>query len=634
LRTPVAKRVLFVGWESADWHAIRPLLGRGVMPALAGLIDRGVSGSIAPVQPLASPMLWTSLATGKRADKHGICSYFEPLPDRSGIQPVSSTSRQCQAIWNILSSAALNSHVVNWPATYPAEAIAGSMAGDRFFSLANDDTGPATSASCYPPTKRHEWRSLAVDPLALNDPALEPFRGESDGDPQHALAFRAVLAAAATVHAVACRQLQTEPWDFAAVRYPPLPDVASIAHAGPAAEAAGAQPAELTRRQSSLEEAWRFQDKLLATLLRIAGEETTVVLVSPQPTMATALAQGLTTRRLGIACLAGPGIRPEASLQGGTILDVAPTILSLLGLPIGDDMDGWPWQHLLAGAPRIRRTPSWELLAGSVDKPTPAAHARQNRHPEAAGASSVENDAARVCNIVLRNQKTNLALALDDSNRAHLATPYWRELVAAHPDDPELSVRLTLSLLRNRELSECRRFIQQLPPTIAASPQVQLTRAQLSLHDGKLSEAARLAWEQAEQHPLDAALLHQSGDILLKCQAWHEAELVFTQALKVQADNPVARHGLATVYWEAERYDDAVREVRHALESAPAFTQARFTLARSLQSLGNDADAIEAFEDCVKMNFQPQESHGRLAALYRSRDPQRAQEHQRLAGVK
>ena len=99
---------------------IDPLLQSGQMPALARLIKGGLRGNLATLAPVLSPMLWTSIATGKRADKHGICGFTEPLPDAVGIGPVRSTSRKCKAIWNILSQSGLKSNIVGWYATHPA----------------------------------------------------------------------------------------------------------------------------------------------------------------------------------------------------------------------------------------------------------------------------------------------------------------------------------------------------------------------------------------------------------------------------------------------------------------------------------------------------------------------------------
>src|SRR5664279_1205341 len=129
---PTGGKVLLVGWDAADWEMIDPLIERNQMPALARLLKGGVRGNLATIQPVLSPMLWTSIATGKRADKHGICGFTEPLPDGTGIGPVRSTSRKCKAFWNILSQNELRSNVVGWFATDPPEPINGVMITDQF----------------------------------------------------------------------------------------------------------------------------------------------------------------------------------------------------------------------------------------------------------------------------------------------------------------------------------------------------------------------------------------------------------------------------------------------------------------------------------------------------------------------
>ena len=135
----LSKRVLLIGWDGADWKLIDPLLERGQMPNLEKLINAGVMGNIASLIPMLSPILWTSIATGKHADKHGILGSVAPdtasgttsgtscgTPGGDGatsghdttsgdgttdghgmaagrIGPPASTSRRCRAVWNILS---------------------------------------------------------------------------------------------------------------------------------------------------------------------------------------------------------------------------------------------------------------------------------------------------------------------------------------------------------------------------------------------------------------------------------------------------------------------------------------------------------------------------------------------------
>ena len=83
------QKVLLIGWDAADWEHITPLLEEDLMPTLDAFINRGVMGNLATLQPILSPMLWNSVATGKFADKHGIHGFIEPDPVNSehGLTP-------------------------------------------------------------------------------------------------------------------------------------------------------------------------------------------------------------------------------------------------------------------------------------------------------------------------------------------------------------------------------------------------------------------------------------------------------------------------------------------------------------------------------------------------------------------
>lgn len=74
-------KILLIGWDAADWQIIGPLLAKGQMPALQRLINNGVYGNMATMNPPYSPMLWSTVATGKTPDKHGVLGFIELMPD-------------------------------------------------------------------------------------------------------------------------------------------------------------------------------------------------------------------------------------------------------------------------------------------------------------------------------------------------------------------------------------------------------------------------------------------------------------------------------------------------------------------------------------------------------------------------
>ncbi len=163
-RAPLASRVLLIGWDAADWKVISPLMDAGQMPALSRFVEGGVMGNISTLRPALSPILWNSIATGKRPDKHGILGFIEPSPDGNGVRPVSSTSRKTKALWNIVSQTGRKAHAVGWFASHPAEPIDGVCVSNQFTELADlnrTDDWPLPIGSIHPPELRDSIRIAA-----------------------------------------------------------------------------------------------------------------------------------------------------------------------------------------------------------------------------------------------------------------------------------------------------------------------------------------------------------------------------------------------------------------------------------------------------------------------------------------
>ncbi|MFM7184122.1 MAG: alkaline phosphatase family protein [Planctomycetota bacterium] len=132
MKTPTtATRAVLVGWSSADWRVVSPLVDEGGMPNLAALVDRGVCGNLASLWPDLPPLSLTSIATGKRPHRHGILGFAEP-DGAGGVRPITCHSRTATPLWSIASRAELESVVVNFGPTWPADQIAGACVSNRF----------------------------------------------------------------------------------------------------------------------------------------------------------------------------------------------------------------------------------------------------------------------------------------------------------------------------------------------------------------------------------------------------------------------------------------------------------------------------------------------------------------------
>ena len=148
INPPQRRKVLLIGWDAADWKVIHPLMDGGKMPALKHLVETGSSGNLASLDPPMSPIMWTSIATGMTADKHGVLGFTQPRADGKGVQPVLASSRKVKALWNILMQSGLKTHVIGWWPSHPAEKLNG-VSISNFYHRVSGQWIPHTHAAGF-----------------------------------------------------------------------------------------------------------------------------------------------------------------------------------------------------------------------------------------------------------------------------------------------------------------------------------------------------------------------------------------------------------------------------------------------------------------------------------------------------
>jgi tetratricopeptide (TPR) repeat protein len=645
----IAEKVLLVGWDAADWQMIRPVMDTGWMPTLADLMERGTSGNLATIQPALSPMLWNSIATGKRADKHGICGFVEPCPDRSGIRPVSSTSRKCKALWNILSQNGLRSNVVSWFASHPAEPIHGAIVTDRYAAQCtmSGQRGAVPDGAVHPAQLGEHLQQLLVTPAHLDAQALLPFvphAAEIDQDKDDRLVKLASLVAqASTVQAAACHLARTQPWDFMAVYFSAIDQFGHFFMPYHPPKLDGVSEADARIFGDVMTGCYRFHDMMLEALLALAGDDTTVLLVSDHGFLSGAQRPGADAweqpeqwhRSFGVAVASGPGIRKGEALYGATLLDVTPTILALFGLPIGADMDGRPWLEIFTERAAAGRVPTWDDIAGEdgmhpeTAREDPAESAEMIRRLVDLGyIDAPSDDVEATLRKTVRDQKINLAMALAGSRRAADAIGLWRELAEEYPDEEGFKVQLALALVRLGWRDDGLEVIDSMSEPVRNSVVVQLVLAALEMDRKNVQQAVDRVEQALTQRPKTRLILNQAADIFLRANELDKAEAAFREALAVTEDNPVAHEGLARI---CLRRDDPAKAVEHALLAVGLthfFPAAHFALAQGLERIGRGRDAVAAYETALGMGYRRIECHRRLAELLRQIDPEKAQQHE------
>ena len=114
--------LVVVGVDGLEWRLVLQFAREGALPNLTRLMGEGCAGKLETLEPTISPVIWTTIATGRKPEQHGITDFF--FTDETGEPHLfTSVHRKAKAFWNLLSDAGRTVHVDGWWCTWPAEAL-------------------------------------------------------------------------------------------------------------------------------------------------------------------------------------------------------------------------------------------------------------------------------------------------------------------------------------------------------------------------------------------------------------------------------------------------------------------------------------------------------------------------------
>ncbi|MAT68734.1 MAG: hypothetical protein CMJ58_04350 [Planctomycetaceae bacterium] len=634
------RRVLLVGWDAADWQMIQPLIERGQMPTLAAMLEQGAWGNLATLRPILSPLLWNTVATGKRAPEHGVLGFLEADAEGTGVRPSSSTSRQCKALWNILTQCGLRTNVVGWYASHPAEPIAGAVATNQFETshLKGGVAAPVPPGAVHPPELAEELASLRVHPREIDATAILPFipaAAELLAKPGHRVGkLQQLIAQTATIHAVATHLMATTEWDLTAIYYEGIDRCGhEFMHCHPP-QMEQTSDEEFAAYQHCMVGIYRFHDMLLETLLKLAGDDTAVILMSdhgyyndhlrPDPR------EGKSGpvdwhRPFGIFAAQGPGIQPGARAYGASLLEIAPTVLELLGLPPAYDMPGRVLAEVLIDATLRPRIESWEEIDGECGM-----HPPETRVDPAEAAAMLEQLADlgyieapgddgehSVAQTVACNQVT-LAQALMDAQRFPAAIEVLRGIDEPSQSAASLALLEANCLIAIGRRDEARAVLQNHAERLDQSPRWHMMLGTLEFAEQN-HEAALAHYQQVlAAEPRLPDLHNKLGEVYLTVKRYDEAVEAFSRALQVDGESPIALAGLARAELARGEPQAALDHGLAAAELVHHFPRVHLVIGEARLALGDFAGAVEALELCVKQAPKFPAAHESLAAAYRN----------------
>ena len=386
-----ANRLVVIGIDGATWDVIDPMMAAGELPNFQRLVERGVRARVASFEPLVSPVVWTSFATGHFGRRHDILDFVYPYygSDRSRVE---STVRAEPAIWNLASDLGLSVGVVGYFVTHPVEQVHGFMVSDRAVQKQPASVYPeALSDRVFDQIRaldRREERAAVHSRFILWDYDRRAL-GDPD-DPYHwatkVVADRIERQSVTDefVRRVAVDLMTSERPDLF-ISYFRLIDNASHAawlYYDDTDFEAGPTELDVELLGELIPESYRYTDEIIGELVAAAGEDTNVVVLSDHgfgsktgpyagsPDDPETLSGN--HRPDAILLAAGPDIG-QGEVTGLTIFDITPLLLTLTGLPISEELPGRLEPRLLEAGFLARRpvqtVPRYDTAWAAVGEP-------------------------------------------------------------------------------------------------------------------------------------------------------------------------------------------------------------------------------------------------------------------------
>ncbi len=646
-------KMVFIGWDGADWNHITPLLDAGVMPNLQRVIENGVMGNIETLHPILSPMLWNSIATGKLGDEHGVLNFTEPNADGKSYRPYSSVSRKTKAIWNILSQSGFSSNIVNWWASHPAEPINGAVVTNLFLRSkwnAKTKAWDHAEGAIHPPEVAQELGAMRVAPTEIEAESILPFiprAAEIDQAKDKKLSvFIKNLAECASIQAAATWLMLNRPANFNAMYFEGIDHFCHGFMQLAPPQMKGTPDDMFEIYKGVIDGAYRFHDMMLGAVLGMIDDDTYVLLCSdhgfrsgaarPMGTPNEPAGPAYWHRPLGIFALMGPGIRKDERIYGASLLDVTPTILTLFGLPVGEDMRGKVLTSAFEEAPTIETVETWDTIEGESGM-HPANSDWVADSPDELVQQFVElgyiedpgEDQAVTAQKTQIEIDYNLAKVYLSTDRPEKALDVLLELVRKSPWENRFILHLGRCMFECGYLDAAKElFLSAFPDEATMRPAAMVLLGRICFRLGEREKGLKYLMKARKRSPNLEGVHLELARTYFHARDWESAIECAQQELDRQPDSPHALYIAGAAHGRMGKPDEAIDQLLDAVGLRYRMPAAHYHLGMAFRRIGDLERAAIALATALKFKPSLLAAHRVLNQVYRELgDPERAHYH-------
>ena len=547
------RRIIFVGADGADWMVIDRLMAEGRLPNFKRIVEGGATGVLESMEPMLSPLLWTTMATGKMPEDHGILNFTVFDKETGKRVPITRMSRKVDAFWNMLSDYNRRTSIIGWLATYPAEEIQGVMVTDRVGYLAFAEVGDegVPDNAITPEGRVDEMAALVVNGSQVEYDAFKRFvnlnaqefaKARSVAfDPKDPVNNMIMLyATAESFRAISNHVVDRDNPDFLAVYYELIDATGHLFmhYAQPRRD--DVTDEQFRRFSNAVDEAYVLQDEILGEMLARLDDNTVLMVVSDHGWKSGDLRPNVSPeiwgadavrwhRKDGIVMFYGNGVRAGHRMERYSLPDVAPTVLALQGFPRVADMPG-------------------RVMASAFDETVTSQFSSE-----------------RVATLEREREEDKM-------------------IAAAEAGDAEALKKL-----------------EALGYITPENPFSHNNLGQRYMDEGRIEEAIEEFKKALELQPEYTSALNNLGAAYGRLKQYDKAEAALRKTLELNPEDLYAINNLAVMNTELRRFDEALRWAQRAVEVEPQYANGHITLGSILAQTGQFDKAQAAFERALEL---------------------------------
>ncbi len=639
-------KIVFVGLDSLDWQIIDPLMNAGRMPHFKKLIAHGCWARLRTIAPVLSPVVWTSIGTGREPADHGILDFI--VKDQNGqSMPISSRFRKVKAIWNIATAVGLKVGVVGWWATWPAEAVNGYVVTDKIayqlFGLGSATGETIQSGMVYPDSIADEIRPFVAHKKDvtmktirhfLNTPAgWETSHEASADDIERLNLFRGYIAQAESYRRIGLELHRRYRPDLDLVYFEAPDEVSHIFICFRPPAMPGSDQKRVTWFGPVVDRYYEECDRILGDFADCAETEGAGLVVCSDHGFKNGADRPNTDSRIGkggaadwhrkhgiLICSGGPFVSGGKELDEASVLDVAPTVMAAMGIPIAKNFAG----HVLEAAFKpdflraypVRNIDSYETRLKPADATSGASASTQidkDQLDALAALGYIGSGSNRKQSTVAPTSDTR-GETQDGSNfhnnRGTLflekgmyddAIAEFQKALSLNPAFLAAKINLSRAYRMKGDSKNAQSVLEPLLQAAHPDKGVYNELARIAMDQEKnYPKAEQLFRTGLEQNPNDIELMNSLAEFLDITGRYEEAIAVNKKCIEIDVDNEQGYNNIGNIYRRRMNPKEAEAWYRRAIKADFDFPGSYNNLGLVLQDQGRLDDAEKQYEIALR----------------------------------